>query len=90
MTWIPHMHCFLGQPCGVLERLTDIICFQVRIGFDDFVNTHPVGTKLTIKDTVTRNPRMQARPPITFGSKVMRSNPSMEMTPFLITTPNSL
>jgi hypothetical protein len=35
----------------------------------------PSATRLTINETVSRMPRMQARPPITFGLKVMRSRP---------------
>ena len=42
----------------------------------------PFATRLTTRDTVTRIPRMQARPPITSGSNVIRSNPSIEPTPF--------
>ena len=34
----------------------------------------PFATRLTTSETVIRTPRMQARPPITAGSNVMRSN----------------
>lgn len=34
----------------------------------------PFATRLTTNDTVMRKPRMHARPPITSGAKVMRSN----------------
>jgi len=34
----------------------------------------PFATRLTTSETVIRIPRMQARPPITAGSNVIRSN----------------
>src|SRR5712691_2814030 len=37
----------------------------------------PLATRFTTNDTVIRMPRIHARPPITCGSKVIRSNPSI-------------
>src|SRR4030095_8392499 len=47
----------------------------------------PLATKFTTNDTVIRIPRIQARPPITCGSKVIRSNPSIAPPMF---SPSSL
>jgi hypothetical protein len=60
----------------------NILDFQVWVGSHDLVGVHPVCHEVEEQgDRHTRMPRMQALPAMTFGSKVMRSKPSMFSPP---------
>src|SRR5712691_1303926 len=48
----------------------------------------PLATRFTSNATVIRIPRMQARPPITCDSKVIRSNPSIAPPDFFSQLPD--
>jgi hypothetical protein len=65
-------HLVPGEPCGVGKGLADVYPLEIRVVGEDLVDGR------TLSDQVRngrnrRMPRMQARPPIASGSKVMRS-----------------
>jgi hypothetical protein len=64
-----------GQPGGIGQGLANILFLEVRIVGQDLLPGHtPSATRETTSPTVIRSPRIQARPPIFPGSKVIRSN----------------
>ena len=77
----------LRKPCRILQRLADILRLQIRIGSRISAMVIPLATRFTINETVNRMPRRHARPPMTWESKVMRSNPSMGILRFVLTLP---
>jgi hypothetical protein len=62
---------FLKSPGRVSQGLVDVF-LQLRVGFEDPSRERPAARRPITMLTVTRRPRMQALPPITAGSRVMR------------------
>ena len=68
-----------------MQGLFDVLSLQIWIFHEDFLNGHPIRHQIHHKETVIRIPRMQARPPIIWGLKVIRLNifTSTKMKPSL-------
>jgi len=65
---------FVEEGRGVGQRLPDVFWFEVGILADNSSADMLLAKRLTTSETVMRIPRIQARPPITVGSKVILSN----------------
>jgi hypothetical protein len=63
---------------GLWGRLRRLRRFLLIIYSSDI----PFATRLTMRDTEMRMPRMHAFPPSTFGSEVIRSKPNMPVSLF--------
>ena len=64
------------KPSRVGHGLPDVLRFEFRILLDNLGRRHPVGDdEVDDQRSLSRIPRMQARPPITRGLNVMWSKP---------------
>ena len=81
---LQRMDSLLRQQRGITQSLADVLRLHVRVPARRAASSSviscvdmPLATRLSTRETVIRMPLMQARPPITFGSKVIRSSSNM-------------